>query len=276
MPPSSRPSSATGDTGSNGAKSVSFADTSGGASEPPAAASKPPPVTQPRNPHYAPRLDGNSTQQAVVVEERRAVAKGLAFVHRGTIELPCTELDKHVARGFASGSSQTVRECPLVEGGAGAKVYFAAAGGRSEEVSALLAGHDDAKNWADEVGWRPLHAACRHGHAACATLLVQAGAEVDCPADTGWTPLITAAYWGHPDCVRCLLKAGAALHFLGYGRHHDKRTAFGWADHAGNRVCASLIRAAEMRAPRQEPVLVTSGSAWHGLRLNNPGDPTEH
>ena len=197
----------------------------------------------PRNPHYGPRrpgpLGGDASRMPCALPEARA------------IELPCTGVERAKAKGSigcVSGTSRNFIECPLVDGGAGSRAYFAAAGGNSDELGTILVHERGAAEWHDEEGRRPLHAACRHGHSTCVSLLVNAGAHLDCQADTGWTPLICAAYWGHADCVRLLLGAGADWRPYGRGRHGMRRTARGWALSTRNDRCAALLHAAERAA----------------------------
>ena len=58
-------------------------------------------------------------------------------------------------------------------------------------------------------GFSPLHAACSNGHAACARVLIAAGAPVEVRDSRGETAFMTAARTGAPECARVLLAAGA-------------------------------------------------------------------
>jgi len=152
--------------------------------------------------------------------------------------------DKFVSR---TGTSQGQQEVPLVGDRLGSEVYFAAAGGRHAELVDLLAGGGDPA-WQDEDARTPLHAACRHNHANCAELLLDAGADCNFVARSGFNALMSAAYWGNLECVRLLLERGAdTTHQCAVEDLDKTRTASEWASHYGNHACASLISSAERR-----------------------------
>lgn len=60
-------------------------------------------------------------------------------------------------------------------------------------------------------GCTALHTTCSlgAGSAACAQLLLDAGADVEAVSDKGWTPLLMACYWKHTAIVKLLIDAGA-------------------------------------------------------------------
>ena len=62
---------------------------------------------------------------------------------------------------------------------------------------------------ADSHGVTPLFTATEHGHEACVSLLLAAGAKVDAADSHGVTPLFKATQIGREACVTLLLQAGA-------------------------------------------------------------------
>ena len=84
----------------------------------------------PRNPHYAPRrpepLGGDVSRMPYALPEAQA------------IELPRAGLERVKSKACASGTSRNFIECPLVDGGAGPRAYFASAGGKSDELGTIL------------------------------------------------------------------------------------------------------------------------------------------
>jgi ankyrin repeat protein len=96
----------------------------------------------------------------------------------------------------------------------------AAAAGEVEAVRALLAaGADVDARWSLKAGVETtaLHAAAENGHGAVVRILLDAGANVNCPTIEykrnmeGDTPLLAAARNGHAEIVRLLAEAGADL-----------------------------------------------------------------
>lgn len=59
------------------------------------------------------------------------------------------------------------------------------------------------------AGWTPLHEACSHGWHNIATMLVQAGANVNARGLDDDTPLHDAAYNGELNLVKSLIEWGA-------------------------------------------------------------------
>ncbi|KAJ3520622.1 hypothetical protein NMY22_g12670 [Coprinellus aureogranulatus] len=60
-----------------------------------------------------------------------------------------------------------------------------------------------------DIGWTPLHYACQNGHAECAQILLEAGADINARTLDGSTALKLACYRGYEDCVKHLLEHGA-------------------------------------------------------------------
>ncbi len=73
---------------------------------------------------------------------------------------------------------------------------------RTDAISALLAAGANIEE-ADYAGWRALHAASSPGRVATATLLLDAGADVNAPSKSGSTPLA----WAKTPEMRALLVA---------------------------------------------------------------------
>lgn len=89
-------------------------------------------------------------------------------------------------------------------------------------TAAALIGDVDALRLALDTGasteewnWRdmetPLHVASAAGHAACAAILIEAGAKINAGNKAGRTPLHLAARAGHRACVCALLSIGAEV-----------------------------------------------------------------
>ena len=61
------------------------------------------------------------------------------------------------------------------------------------------------------AGMSALFLACLHGHASCAELLLESGADVEWEMEkSGATALLAAARHGHAGCVAALLRRGAS------------------------------------------------------------------
>ncbi|MEU0672889.1 ankyrin repeat domain-containing protein [Streptomyces sp. NPDC006172] len=125
-----------------------------------------------------------------------------------------------------------------------ARLVGAAGTGDSRGVAALLrAGADPAA--ADTYGCTPLYAACVHGAAETARLLLAAGAPPDAESaglGSEGTPLCAAACWGHTDTVRALLAHGADP-----GRREDHgtgHTPLEWATRGPYPETVAVLRAA--------------------------------
>lgn len=85
-------------------------------------------------------------------------------------------------------------------------LHDAAAHGRTDEVSRLLATDQTLVFALDEKGNTPLHHAAWNNQLEAARLLLQAGAKVDSPRREGnVTPLEMASYYGHEELVRLLV-----------------------------------------------------------------------
>lgn len=74
---------------------------------------------------------------------------------------------------------------------------------------ALLAKGSDPNAPAGVNGWSPLLHAVHKNQIATATVLLDAGAEVDRTGSNGMTPLMMAAGYGNRDMVELLLRHGA-------------------------------------------------------------------
>ena len=163
-------------------------------------------------------------------------------------------------------------------------LHAAAAGGHADVVSALAnarnapdgavaaaprADGETAVRYVDEpdaIGYTPLHTACRHGHAAAAAVLLEAGADAHTRARGGATPLHDAARYGHDGAVRALLAQEALLALLAPREDgarlldaRDDKGATPW-DAAGGvpRVLAALRgedwdEEVEAKAPSRQP-----------------------
>jgi len=100
----------------------------------------------------------------------------------------------------------------------------AARAGCIDRVRALLEGGAEAD--APGIGAReflllegryysPLMAATQNGHAECARLLIDSGADVNRCDEAGWTPLAYAVVFNRADCARLFLERGAAVDKVG-------------------------------------------------------------
>ncbi|XP_046902768.1 ankyrin repeat and SOCS box protein 1 [Hypomesus transpacificus] len=85
----------------------------------------------------------------------------------------------------------------------------------------------------------PLRIAATAGHAACVSLLVQQGADLELVDVKGQTALYMAVVNGHLDCVRILLEAGADPN----GSRHHRSTPIYHASRVGREdIVQELIR----------------------------------
>ena len=145
-----------------------------------------------------------------------------------------------LALALRGGAAPLIRWC-LDRGEAiaefpGALIECARAG-RVDALNVVLAAGADAGKGQD-FGVTPLHAAARHGHAACVDALLAAGAPVDLAAtDRRFTALHLAAMYGHDDCVAILLAAGASRDERDADGHH----ALDWALDSGHDGCVALL-----------------------------------
>ena len=57
----------------------------------------------------------------------------------------------------------------------------------------------------------PIFVACKNGHSAIVSVILECGTNPNIPIKDGSTPLMTASLNGHLDVVECLLKAGVDL-----------------------------------------------------------------
>ena len=97
----------------------------------------------------------------------------------------------------------------LIEAGAEIDIFAAAATGRVDDLARELDGN--AVNTYAYDGWTPLHLAAFFGHAAAASLLLGAGADVDAVSRNSLenTPLHAATAGKHADVALLLLERGA-------------------------------------------------------------------
>jgi Zn-dependent protease with chaperone function len=83
--------------------------------------------------------------------------------------------------------------------------------GDEQEVRQLIEQGEDV-NEIDDQGMTPLHWAAQDGNDTIATLLLQAGADIDAQDEyTGMTPLMTAAQAGQSDMIALLASKGAKV-----------------------------------------------------------------
>jgi ankyrin repeat protein/L-ascorbate metabolism protein UlaG (beta-lactamase superfamily) len=94
------------------------------------------------------------------------------------------------------------------------EIHQAVAQGDTARVAALLRGHPELASERASNGSQdcPLHVAAAAGRVDAARLLLDAGAEVDCPDRDGSTPLHTAAVSRQRAMVEFLLSRGADVH----------------------------------------------------------------
>ena len=99
-------------------------------------------------------------------------------------------------------------------------------------------GKTEGAVWIEQGGFTPLLFAARHGDAASAGLLVDAGAPIDDTAAAGTTPLVVAAQHGLHDVAAVLLEKGADPDAAGAGQ-----AALHWAALRGDREMAEILLA---------------------------------
>ena len=126
-------------------------------------------------------------------------------------------------------------------------LYLAVTGGKTTEVQALLA--DGANADATQNSNTVLMEAAGSGHAEICTLLLDAGAVLECPDNDGRTALMTAAYKGQAAICTLLLKRGARLEQAS----NSGKTALALAKSAG--------RADAVRVLEQSFALTPAGAA---------------
>jgi len=97
-----------------------------------------------------------------------------------------------------------------VDKAGGVPLHYAALGGDTAQVAALLAAGADP-DAADLQGFRPLHLACQQGSLDAAQALLDAGADVDAVNTCGNTPLFVAVFnsRGRGDLIALLRSRGA-------------------------------------------------------------------
>jgi ankyrin len=99
-------------------------------------------------------------------------------------------------------------------------------------------GKTEGAVWIEQGGFTPLLFAARHGAAASAGLLLDAGAPVDDTAAAGTTPLVVAAQHGLHDVATVLLEKGADPDAAGAGQ-----AALHWAALRGDHEMTALLLA---------------------------------
>lgn len=137
-------------------------------------------------------------------------------------------------------------------------LHDAAAHGRTDEVSRILASNLALVHSLDKDGNTPLHHAAWNNQLAVAHLLIQAGAQVDVRRQgesTGVTALESACYFGHFELVKLLVKSKANVNI----RVHEGLTPLHQAARNGHvAVCQYLIeqgaRLEEARSDGRTPL----------------------
>ncbi|XP_047513171.1 ankyrin repeat domain-containing protein 50 [Pieris napi] len=117
-------------------------------------------------------------------------------------------------------------------------VHELATKGDDETLSALLKKCPQLADTRDSSGSTALHSAARNGRAACAALLLQAGASPSAADADGWSVLRAAAWAGHSEVVDVLLEHGCDVDCV----DADNRTALraaAWSGHEA--VVARLL-----------------------------------
>ena len=99
-------------------------------------------------------------------------------------------------------------------------------------------GKTEGAVWIEQGGFTPLLFAARHGAAASAGLLVDAGAPLDDTATAGTTPLVLAAQHGFHEAAEVLLEKGADPDAAGAGQ-----AALHWAALRGDREMVEILLA---------------------------------
>ncbi len=99
-------------------------------------------------------------------------------------------------------------------------------------------GKTEGAVWVEQGGFTPLLFAARHGAAASAALLVDAGAPIDDTAAAGTTPLVVAAQHGLHDVAAVLLERGADPDAAGAGQ-----AALHWAALQGDSEMVEILLA---------------------------------
>jgi len=144
----------------------------------------------------------------------------------------------------------------------------AAAAGRSEEVSRLLAAGApvDAR---DRTGFTALTWAARYGETESVRLLLAAGADPNVRDShfNGWTPMMHALHKHRSAAVQALLAGGADPDAVANGGYTALLMAAGYGD--AEAVAALLAAGADPRlgAGSQTPLTAAVGGAWD---IDNP------
>jgi ankyrin repeat protein len=92
-------------------------------------------------------------------------------------------------------------------------LFEAVAAGKVEVVAQLISTYPDAVNYYAEDGFTPLGLACYFGQYEIAHLLVVKGADVNMPSNNGFKvyPIHSAAAGNHTDIASLLIEAGANI-----------------------------------------------------------------
>ncbi len=111
----------------------------------------------------------------------------------------------------------------------------------NEQISLLIAAGANV-NCDAEDGWSPITNVCLYGNVEGLRLLLAApGIDVNRPNSKGDNAIIWAAVKGEVECLRLLLAVpGINVNFI----DSDGKTAYEWARQNGHRECAELLRAA--------------------------------
>jgi len=116
-------------------------------------------------------------------------------------------------------------------------LHLAAVMGHERIVKRLIA-EKVSVNAANRDGSTPLHDAAKYGRAGIASMLINAGCDIDGrEANSMDTPLILASKYGHHEIVRLLVDAGADLSL----RNGNDETALSVAKNLGHPGIAGML-----------------------------------
>jgi len=99
----------------------------------------------------------------------------------------------------------------------------------------------------DDYGRTALHVAAEHGQAEVATMLIEAGADIEARTNTAlrvyWqsTPLMIASHWGHTEVAELLIDAGADVNAIENTSHSGHWTSLHIAADKGYIGIAKLL-----------------------------------